>query len=139
VWVPARREKAFSTRTRPRSWLRKAAIAYQKAQEEGFVFGKVLSVCPLGWRTVEKDSVSIIQKAVDSCFFPLYEVNNGITNLTYNPEDKDKKIPTIDWLKTMGKTRHLTKDENASIVEEFQREVDRRWNKLKAMHENPLL
>jgi pyruvate ferredoxin oxidoreductase alpha subunit len=106
--------------SQPRDMVRKAAIAYQKAQEEGFVFGKVLSVCPLGWRTVEKDSVSIIQKAVDSCFFPLYEVNNGITNITYNPEDKDKKIPTMDWLKTMGKTRHLTKDENASIVEEFQ-------------------
>lgn len=125
--------------SQPRDMVRKAAIAYRKAQEEGFVFGKVLSICPLGWRTVEKDSVSIIQKAVDSCFFPLYEVNNGITNITYNPEEKDKKIPTMDWLKTMGKTRHLMKEENAHIVDEFQREVDRRWDKLKAMHENPLL
>jgi pyruvate ferredoxin oxidoreductase alpha subunit len=125
--------------TQPRDMVRKAAIAQKIASEDGFVFGKLLSVCPLGWRTVEKNSVDIIQKAVDTCFFPLYEVRNGITNITYNPEDKDKKIPCIDWLKTMGKTRHLIKEDNADLVEEFQNEVDRRWLRLKAMNENPLL
>ncbi len=125
--------------SKPRDMVRKAALAQKMATEEGFVFGKVLSICPLGWRTVEKDSVSIIQKAVDSCFYPLYEVTHGITNITYNPEDKDNKIPTIEWLKTMGKTRHLTKEENAGIVEKFQVEVDRRWNMLKEKHSNPHL
>jgi pyruvate ferredoxin oxidoreductase alpha subunit len=128
-----------ATETQPRDMVRKAAIAQKMAFEDGFVFGKLLSVCPLGWRTPEKDSVDIIQKAVDSCFFPLYEVRNGITNITYNPEEKDKKIPVLDWLKTMGKTRHLTKEENADLVEDFQNEVDRRWERLKAMHANPLL
>jgi pyruvate ferredoxin oxidoreductase alpha subunit len=66
-------------------------------------------------------------------------VYNGITSITYNPEEKDNKIPVIDWLKSMGKTRHLTKPDNADIVESFQEEVNRRWEKLKAMHENPLL
>ncbi len=125
--------------TQPRDMVRKAAIAQKMAAEDGFVFGKLLSVCPLGWRTVEKNSVDIIQKAVDTCFFPLYEVRNGITSITYNPEDKDKKIPVMDWLKTMGKTRHLTKEDNADLVEEFQNEVNRRWERLKAMHDNPLL
>ena len=125
--------------TQPRDMVRKAAIAQKMASEDGFVFGKLLSVCPLGWRTVEKNSVDIIQKAVDTCFFPLYEVRNGITSITYNPEDKDKKLHTIEWLKTMGKTRHLTKEANADLVEEFQKEVDRRWDRLKAMNDNPLL
>lgn len=125
--------------TQPRDMIRKAAIAQKMAAEDGFVFGKLLSVCPLGWRTVEKNSGDIIQKAVDSCFFPLYEVRNGITNITYNPEDKDKKVPVMEWLKTMGKTRHLTKEENADLVEQFQTEVNRRWERLKAQNENPLL
>ena len=80
-----------------------------------------------------------MQKSVDCCFFPLYEVRNGITTITYNPEDKGDKIPTMEWLKTMGKTRHLVKEENADIVEEFQNEVDRRWNMLKEKHSNPHL
>ena len=125
--------------TQPRDMIRKAAIAQKMASEDGFVFGKLLSICPLGWRTVEKDSVDIIQKAVDCCFFPLYEVRKGITTITYNPEDKDRKVPVINWLKTMGKTRHLTKEENADLVEEFQNEVNRRWERLKAQNENPLL
>ncbi|MDT8395935.1 MAG: thiamine pyrophosphate-dependent enzyme [bacterium] len=125
--------------TQPRDMVRKAAMAQKVAAEKGFVFGKVLSVCPLGWRTVEKNSVDIIQKAVDTCFYPLYEVYNGITTITYNPEEKDGKLPVIEWLKTMGKTRHLTKAENADIVEAFQVEVDRRWLRLKAVHENPIL
>ena len=125
--------------SQPRDMVRKAAIAQKVAREEGFVFGKILSICPLGWRTVEREATSIIQKAVDSCFFPLYEIRHGITNITYNPEDKGNKVPTMEWLKTMGKTRHLTKPENAHIVEEFQREVDRRWNRLKAMNDSPVL
>jgi pyruvate ferredoxin oxidoreductase alpha subunit len=125
--------------TQPRDMVRKAAISQKVASEEGFVFGKILSICPLGWRTLEKNSVDIIQKAVDTCFYPLYEVYNGITTITYNPEEKDGKLPVMEWLKTMGKTRHLTKDENADIVEMFQVEVDRRWDRLKATHENPIL
>jgi pyruvate ferredoxin oxidoreductase alpha subunit len=125
--------------TQPRDMVRKAAIAQKIVNEEGFVFGKILSVCPLGWRTVEKNSVDIIQKSVDTCFFPLYEVHKGITNITFNPEEKDNKLPVMEWLKTMGKTRHLTKPDNADIVDSFQVEVDRRWERLKACHENPLL
>ena len=123
----------------PRDMVRKGAVAQKMAAEEGFVFGKLLSICPLDWRTVEKDSVDIVQKAVDCCFFPLYEIRNGITSLNYNPEDKEKKIPVIEWLKTMGKTRHLTKPENADLVEEFQKEVDRRWERIKALAANSVL
>jgi len=42
-----------------------------------------------------------------------------------------------DWLKLMGKTRHLLKPANAAIVKGIQNEVDRRWRRLKAMHEHP--
>ena len=44
-----------------------------------------------------------------------------------------------DWLKLMGKTRHLLSSANAAIVEGIQAETDRRWARLKAMHEHPLL
>ncbi len=114
----------------------------KKAQEyakEGFVYVKALSLCPLSWRSDEQIGTDIISKAVDSCFFPLYDVDHGKTTITYDPEAKGKKVHVLEWLKLMGKTRHLTKPENQDVVEAFQKEVDRRWKRLKAMHESPYL
>ena len=121
----------------PIDLVKKAAKAQWYAQNEGMVFGKILIACPLNWLSEEKEGSTIVGAAVDSCFFPLYEVERGVTNITYNPEDKNKRISASDWLKTMGKTRHLTKPENAEILKTFEVEIERRWLKLKAKHANP--
>lgn len=121
----------------PIDLVKKAAKAQYYAQNEGMVFGKILIACPLNWLSEEKEGSTIVGAAVDSCFFPLYEVERGVTNITYNPEDKNKRISTSDWLKTMGKTRHLIKPENAEILKSFDEEIERRWSKLKAKHANP--
>jgi len=117
----------------------KAAKAQYYAKHEGVVFGKLFSVCPLNWRYADKEGMANGAAAVDTCFFPLYEVEHGITTLNYNPESKGKKLPVGEWLKMMGKTKHLMKPDNKSIVEKFQKEVDRRWARVKAMSEHPLL
>jgi pyruvate ferredoxin oxidoreductase alpha subunit len=118
--------------------IRKAAKA-QKLSDEGLAFVKMISICPLAWKTEEKMAVPIIQSAVDSCFFPLYEVERGITTLNYDPEEKGKKIPVSEYLKQMGKTRHMLKPDMKDELERFQAEVDRRWVRLKEMHRNPYL
>jgi pyruvate ferredoxin oxidoreductase alpha subunit len=122
----------------PRDMVRKAAKA-QKYADEGMVFGKLISMCPLAWKTEERMSVPIIQAAVDSCFFPLYEVEHGITTINYDPEEKGKKVPVGEWLKHMGKTKHMLKPDCKTVLDAFQTEVDRRWARLKEMHKNPLL
>jgi pyruvate ferredoxin oxidoreductase alpha subunit len=122
----------------PRDMIRKAAKA-QKYADDGLVFVKMISMCPLAWKTDERMSVPIIQASVDCCFFPLYEVEYGITTLNYDPEEKGKKTPVTEWLKHMGKTKHLLRPDCKSELERFQAEVDRRWNRLKEMHKNPLL
>ncbi len=123
----------------PQDLVKKAAKAQWYAQHEGLVYGKILITCPLNWLSTEKEGTEIIDHAVESCFFPLYEVENGITTITYNPEEKNKRVPLSDWLKTMGKTRHLTKPEYAEAYKAFEGEVDRRWSALKAKHEHPYL
>jgi pyruvate ferredoxin oxidoreductase alpha subunit len=117
----------------------KKARKAQEYSKEGFVYMKALSLCPLSWRSEEQVGEKIIANAVDSCFFPLYEVDHGITKITYDPEAKGKKVSVMEWLKLMGKTKHLTKPENKDVVDAFQKEVDRRWLRLKAMHESPYL
>jgi len=123
----------------PQDLLRKAAKAQYYAQKEGLVYGKILITCPLNWLSEEKDGTAIIENAVNSCFFPLYEVEQGVTTITYDPEEKSKRIPLSDWLKLMGKTRHMTKPEYEEAYKSFENEVERRWKRLKAKHENPYL
>ncbi|NBI27883.1 thiamine pyrophosphate-dependent enzyme [Chengkuizengella marina] len=123
----------------PQDLVKKAAKAQWYAQNEGLVYGKILITCPLNWLSEEQEGATIIDAAVGSCFFPLYEIERGITTITFDPEAKNKRIPLSDWLKTMGKTKHMTKPEYESAYKSFEDEVDRRWQKLKAKHENPYL
>jgi pyruvate ferredoxin oxidoreductase alpha subunit len=98
-----------------------------------------LITCPLNWKSVEEEGQSIVEAAVNSCFFPLYEVEHGVTTLTYNPEDKKKRIELANWLKMMGKTKHLLNENSQEMLKSFDAEVERRWNMLKAKHESPYL
>ncbi len=54
-------------------------------------------------------------------------------------EAEGKKIPVAEWLAMMNKTRHLLNPESSAALKEFQTEIDRRWSRLKAMAEHPLL
>ena len=125
--------------TQYRDLIKKATKAQYYAKNEGTVYGKILIACPLEWKSEERIGLEIIQAAADCCFFPLYDVVRGITTISYNPEDKGKKAPVTEWLRLMGKTKHLGKPEYKDIVERLQKEVDRRWERLKAMAANPLL
>lgn len=123
----------------PQDLLKKAAKAQWYAQNVGLVYGKILIACPLNWKSKDELGGSIVETAVNSCFFPLYEVENGITTITYDPEARGKKVDVVEWLKSMGKTSHLTKPGNEHIVQDFRDEVNRRWMRLKAKHENEYL
>ncbi|MEN0060179.1 MAG: thiamine pyrophosphate-dependent enzyme, partial [Bdellovibrio sp.] len=117
----------------------KAAKAQWYAKHKGLAFGKILVACPLNWNSEERNGLEVLQRAVDSCFFPLFEVEEGLTTLNYNPESSGRKIPLRNWLQLVGKERHLLKPENEDHLKEFQMEVDRRWARLKARAEHPLL
>ena len=121
----------------PQDLVKKAAKAQWYANNHGLVYGKILITCPLNWKSEEKDGTKILETAVNSNFFPLYEIENGITNITYNPKDNNEEVNVKEWLKYMGKTTHLLKEENKSILEEFEKVVNTRWERLQIKHENP--
>ncbi|UCH73262.1 MAG: hypothetical protein JSU82_13005 [Rhodospirillales bacterium] len=118
----------------PEDFMRKIAKAQWYAKREGLVYGKVLSFCPLNWRTTDDAAEEVLQAALDSCFFPLYEVEKGHTTLTYDPEAVGRRRPVADWLGQMGKTRHLLTPDNAERLKAIEDEVERRWQRLKIMH-----
>lgn len=104
-----------------------------------FRLRKGVECLSLSWRYDERFGTKLARAAVDCCFFPVYEVENGKTNITYDPEARNKRIPVTKWLEMMGKTKHLLKPENADVLHHLEEEIERRWQRLKAMHEHPLL
>jgi pyruvate ferredoxin oxidoreductase beta subunit len=67
--------------------------------------------------------------AVETCFWPLFEVERGAWTINYKPKEKK---PLTTWLEPQGRFRHLFKPGNETILEALQAEVDRRWNALLA-------
>ena len=123
----------------PMDFIQKAAKAKAYADQFGMAYVKTISACPLNWGDNPATERGVIKAAVDSCYFPLYEIEQGITKLSYDPEKRNQKIPVVDWLTMMGRTKHLGKEEYADIVAGIQAEVDRRWERLKARAENSVL
>ena len=123
----------------PSDFIKKAAKAQKYAQSYGTTYIKALSACPLNWNDNPRYEREVIASAVDCCYHPLYEIEQGKTTISYNPERNGKKIPVIDWFGKMGRTKHLTDERYNYIVEEVQREIDRRWERLKARAESDIL
>ncbi len=115
----------------PTDFIKKAAKAAYYAKTTGTAYVKAISACPLNWNDKPATERRVIEAAVNSCYFPLYEVENGVTTLSFDPEKTGKKIPVIDWLSMMGRTKHLVKEEYKDVVERLQQETDRRFEDLK--------
>jgi len=93
----------------------------------GPAFMNVLSSCNRGWRHGTDETIEVTQLAVDTCYWPLYEVENGEWRLTYKPKEK---IAVEEWLKRQGRFRHLFRPENRHMIDELQAKVDLRWERL---------
>ena len=115
----------------PTDFMKKAAKAAHYAKTEGTAYVKAISACPLNWNDKPATERKVIEAAVNSCYFPLYEVEHGVTRLSYDPEKTGKKIPVLDWLSMMGRTKHLQKEEYAHVVARMQQEIDARFTELK--------
>lgn len=94
---------------------------------EGASFLNVMAPCPRGWRYDSADIMEICRMAVETCYWPLFEVDHGKWKLNYMPK---KKLPIEEFLKLQGRFKHLFKPGNEHLIEEFQKEVDRRWEDL---------
>ena len=109
---------------------------YEKAEKaiytEGPTFLNVLSPCPRGWGYPTEDLMKINKLAVETCYWPLYEVVNGVYHISYKPA---KKLPIEEFLKPQKRFRHMFKPGNEWMIEEFQRIVDERWQELLNLEE----
>ena len=109
---------------------------YEKAEKaiytEGPAFLNVLAPCPRGWGYPTDMLMQINKLAVETCYWPLYEVVNGVYHITYKPA---KKLPVEEFLKPQKRFKHMFKPGNEWMIEEFQKEVDKRWQELLDLEE----
>jgi len=102
-----------------------------KATDYTAAFVNVLSPCVPGWGIKDDDAVKLSKLAADTCFWPLYEVEDGVYTLNYNPEENGNKKPIVEFLKMQSRFKHFFKPGNEHLIEVFQKDVDDRWEQLK--------
>jgi pyruvate ferredoxin oxidoreductase beta subunit len=91
---------------------------------DGPAFLNILSPCIPGWRIPPDMAVAAARGGVDTCFWPLYEVEDGAYKINYKPKEK---LPIEEWLVTQGRFRHLKHPSARPQIEELQRQVDDEW------------
>ena len=94
---------------------------------KGASFLNVMAPCPRGWRYPAENIMEVCKMAVETCYWPLFEVIEGKWVLNYKPKDK---LPVEEFLRLQGRFKHLFKPSNEYLIEAFQKEVDRRWEEL---------
>lgn len=116
----------------PHNWKDLMAKTQKAMTIEGAKFMNVIAPCNRGWRTQTNDAIVLSKLAVNTCFWPLYEVEYGVATLNYVP--KKNRRPIVDWLKPQGRFKHLFKPENEWMLKKFQDYVDDNWRYVVKMH-----
>ena len=110
-------------------WHDLSVKAERAAAADGPAFLNVLTDCPVGWGHEPKLSAQILNAAVESRFWPLYEVVDGQYRLTYEPK---KPAPIEDWLRPQKRFAHLLRPQNRELLEQVRRRVAEDWAALVA-------
>ena len=92
-------------------------------QIKGMKYIHILSPCPTGWRFAENLTPNIGRLAVETNFFPLYEVRDG---RYYRITHASQRLPVEAYLRPQGRFKHLT----AEDLDDIQQTIDRTWDEL---------
>ncbi len=98
--------------------------------KDGPTFLHVLAPCTRGWRYDPEKTIRMARLAVETRFFPLYEVEGGVYRVTF-PVTSPK--PVEEYLKPQGRYSHLFHPENASELETIRKEVDDNYARIEKL------
>jgi len=99
------------------------------AAVEGPALVHVISPCPLGWRFKADQTIQMGRLAVQTRYFPLYEVEKGKYKLSTNPH----AVPLDNFLKVQGRFSHLYKPEYADELNALRNQVEQRFSALEGL------
>jgi len=87
----------------------------------------VLAPCPLGWRFETSETMKLAKLAVQTKYFPLYEVDGRKYKLSMKVP---KPVPLEEFLKPQGRFRHLFSPEAEHDLEELKKQIESNWNRI---------
>ncbi|MCX5718853.1 MAG: thiamine pyrophosphate-dependent enzyme [Nitrospirae bacterium] len=117
----------YAAQASPSHWLDLMKKVRKSLEIKGPKFMNIISPCNRGWRSRTDDAILLSRLAVATCHWPLYEIEYGVTKITFKPKEKK---PVIDFLKTQGRFKHLFSPENEWLLKKFQENVDKEWERL---------
>ena len=102
----------------------------QKAlEQDGPTFIAALSPCWRGWRFKSDDTIEIAKLAVETNFWPLYEVDHGRWQFTA-PQREPK--PIEEFLKPQGRFAHFFRPGGEQLLETWREQVSQNYRRLQA-------
>lgn len=90
----------------------------------GPAFINVLSPCIPGWKIEADMAVEVARNAVETRYWPLYEIIDGNYKINYKPKEM---LKIEEWLFLQGRFRHLKAPKWKDVIDHFQQEVDQNW------------
>lgn len=117
----------YAAQASPSHWLDLMKKVRKALEIKGPKFMNIISPCNRGWRSKTDDAILLSRLAVATCHWPLYEVEYGVTKITFKPKEKK---PVVDFLKSQGRFKHLFSPENEWLLKKFQENVDIEWERL---------
>ena len=94
---------------------------------EGPAVIHMFSPCPLGMRHDWEKSIEIARLAVQTRYWPVYEVEKGKYKLNIKVT---KPKPVVEFLKMQGRFRHLFQPQFQHEIDVIQRWVDENWKRI---------
>jgi pyruvate ferredoxin oxidoreductase beta subunit len=117
----------YAAQASPSHWMDLIKKVRKALEIKGTKFINIISPCNRGWRSRTDDAIMLSRLAVDTCYWPLYEIENGVTRITFRPKEKK---PIEDFLRPQGRFKHLFNPENEWIIKKLQDEIDKEWDRL---------
>ncbi len=119
----------------PAHWLDFIKKVRKGLEVNGPAFIHALASCDRGWRVEEAYSVEVLRRAVDTCYFPLWEWSSETGYLLTDrslviARNPSLKQPIEKFLEIQGRFRHLLRPENRELVKQIQEYVDAVWEDL---------
>ena len=102
-------------------FMRKVARALEI---DGPSFINILQPCHRGWGCKPEDSIELARLAVETRWWPLYEVDHGRWKVNHRPK---AVVAVADWFKVQARFKHLAVEDKDGILPWHQERVEKAW------------